>query len=440
MASRPAILYIGPSVSWKSFLEAIRSQGFVAVACIAEDFHGGPITAFYPFKELRKPERLKELGFESLIEHREPFRILEQAKTLEDLLSLRFVGVLRASEADTAVIDFVASGLGLPHNLLSTVLARRDKAAMKEALKAAGLAHAAFARIVDVSQVASAVERLGLPVVLKTPSCGSSSDVFVCRSVEVAVQRAEEVLGRKSPWGEQPSYVLLEEYLDGPEYAVNTFADGQGQMVVTDMWSYERKETSRGNVLYSSTCSVDPAQFPEACSYALRVCKAVGITMEAGHVEVKVTKRGPVMVEVGARRPGGQKTEMLAQLVPTWDPFVAQVLTCCRKPPTLPGSFSPVKLVRHCFFHVVTPGVVTAVRGETEIRALKSYHSMSIMAKVGEFAKETTDIVSCAGFVWLVGTCQQQLDADEQMARSCFKVETDVNVHAEEPRAKLQKV
>merc|ERR1712159_646933 len=111
-------------------------------------------------------------------------------------------------------------------------------------------------------------------------------------------------------------------------------------------------------------------------------CKAVGICMEAGHVEVKITKRGPVMVEVGARRPGGQKTEMLAQLVPTWDPYAAQVLTCCSKPPTLPDSFSPVKSVRHCFFHIVEAGMVTAVRGETEIRALESYHSMSVMAKV----------------------------------------------------------
>ena len=198
MEKRPAILYIGPSISWKSFLEAICNQGFVAIACIAEDFHGGPLNAFLPFNELRKPDRLKEFGFEALIQHREPYRILEQARALEDQLSLRFAGVLRANEADTAVIDFVAAGLGLPHNPLSTVLARRDKAAMKEASQAAGLAHAAFARIGDTSQVESAVHRLGLPVVVKTPACASCSDVFVCKSMEEAVQRTKEILGRSS--------------------------------------------------------------------------------------------------------------------------------------------------------------------------------------------------------------------------------------------------
>lgn len=227
MEKRPAILYIGPSTSWRGFLGAIRGSGFAAVACIAEDYGGGPINAFLPFGELREPERLRELGFEALVEHREPYRIIERVRTQEDLLSLRVVGVLRAHEADTAVIDFVAAGLGLPHNPLPSLLARRDKAAMKEALQAAGLAHAAFARVVDVSQVSGAVDRLGLPIVVKTPSCASSSDVFVCRSGEAAAQRAAEILGKDSPWGGKPSYVLLEEYLDGPEYAVNTFADGQ---------------------------------------------------------------------------------------------------------------------------------------------------------------------------------------------------------------------
>merc|ERR1712194_4522 len=133
--------------------------------------------------------------------------------------------------------------------------------------------------------------------------------------------------------------------------------------------------------------------------------------------------RGPVLVEVGARRPGGQKTEMLAEMVPHWDPYTAQVLACCGKSPVLPYSFSPVKHVRHVFFHVVAPGIVTAIRGEAEIKALRSFFSMSIMAKVGKFVEVTTDIVSCAGFVWLVGTSQDHLDKDEQLARSYFMVE-----------------
>jgi len=419
--SRPAVLYIGPSVSWKGYLEAIQSEGLAAVACIAEDFYDGPISSFFPFRDLKAPGGAKKLGFEALIQHREPYRILEQARTLEELKLLRFVGVLRASEADTAVIDFVAAGLGLPHNPLETLLARRDKAAMKEALQAAGLAHAAFARVVDCAQVMEVVARLGLPVVVKTPSCSSSSDVFVCTSAEMALERARELLGRPSPWGDLPSYVLLEEYLEGPEYAVNTFADGRGGAVATDAWAYERQETSHGNVLYRAVRSVDPSAVPEACAYALQVCKAVGIELEAGHVELKVTKRGPVLVEVGARRPGGQKTEMLGQMVPTWNPYAAQVRAACGQTVALPDGFSPVRHVRHLFFHVEESGTVEAVEGEAGIRALKSCSSLSVRVKVGDVVKETTDIVSCAAFLWLVGDDQQQLDADELAARSLFK-------------------
>eukprot|EP00928_Gymnodinium_smaydae_P038254 TRINITY_DN26421_c0_g1_i1.p1 TRINITY_DN26421_c0_g1~~TRINITY_DN26421_c0_g1_i1.p1 ORF type:complete len:358 (-),score=30.06 TRINITY_DN26421_c0_g1_i1:153-1226(-) len=342
MGKRDAILYIGPSVSWKGYLAAIHSEGLVAVACIAEDFGGGPICAFFPFSDLRAPAGPQSLGFEALIEHREPYRILEQAKALEEQRMLRFIGVLRASEADTAVIDFVAAGLGVAHNPLSTVLARRDKAAMKEALRAAGLEHAAFARVADTTQVADVVDRLGLPVVVKTPSCASSSDVFVCTTKEAARDRVGDILGRTNSWGDIPSYVLLEEYLDGPEYAVNVFADGRDRAVVTDIWAYEKQETEHGHILYCAVRSMDPASQPDACSYALAVCKAVGIVLEAGHVELKLTKKGPVMVEVGARRPGGQKTELLQKMVPSWDPYSAQVRAACGRSVAVPPSFAPV--------------------------------------------------------------------------------------------------
>ena len=115
---------------------------------------------------------------------------------------------------------------------------------------------------------------------------------------------------------------------------------------------------------------------------------------------------------------------MLAQMVPAWNPFTAQVLTSCGRPPDLPLHFTPLKSVRHLFFHIAEAGMVTAVKGDAEIRALASFFSMVVMAKVGDYVKETVDIVSCAGFLWLVGTSKQQLDADEIAARTLFQVET----------------
>jgi len=415
------MLYIGPSVSWKGYLAAIQSEGLVAVACIAEDYHNSAICSFLPFHDLKAPGGAVALGFECLIEHRESYRILEQARVVEEQRMLRFVGVLRANEADTAVIDFVAAGLGLLHNPLATVLARRDKAAMKEALCAAGLAHAAFARITESEQIAAVINRLGLPVVVKTPSCASSSDVFICTTAQMAKEHAADILSRQSPWGDLPSYVLVEEYLEGPEFAVNVFADGNGRAVVTDVWAYEREETAAGHVLYCAVRSQDPSTLQEACAYALEVSKAVGITMEAAHVELKLTQHGPVLVEVGARRPGGQKTEMLAKMVPTWDPYVAQVRAACGWNVNFPHCFTPVVHVRHLFFNIPQDGILEAVNGESEVQALTSMFSLKICVKVGDKVRPTTDIVSCAAFVWLLSADLEQLAADEAMAWSLLK-------------------
>ena len=118
----------------------------------------------------------------------------------------------------------------------------------------------------------------------------------LCRPLPPTHRRS--ILERRSPWGEIPSYCLVEEYLDGPEYAVNVFADGHGKSVVTDLWLYERVRTDGGVVLYSGVRSLDPATAPDISSYALQVCNAVGVKLEAAHVELKLTTRGPVLVEV----------------------------------------------------------------------------------------------------------------------------------------------
>jgi hypothetical protein len=112
---RPTILYVGPIVEWKSYLAAIKSEGLLAVACIAEGFKDGPMVDMTPFKALREDGGAAANGFEALIDHSEPYRILEQAKMLESLHNLVFVGVLRTSEPDTAVVDFVAAGLVTTH-------------------------------------------------------------------------------------------------------------------------------------------------------------------------------------------------------------------------------------------------------------------------------------------------------------------------------------
>lgn len=51
---RNAILFVGPMVDWRNYLWAIKEEGFVAVAVIAEDFCEGAMMDFTPFAALSK--------------------------------------------------------------------------------------------------------------------------------------------------------------------------------------------------------------------------------------------------------------------------------------------------------------------------------------------------------------------------------------------------
>ena len=52
-----------------------------------------------------------------------------------------------------------------------------------------------------------------------------------------------------------------------------------------------------------------------------------------------------------------------------------------------------------------------------QIRSLKSYHSLHINVKKGDILKKTIDLVTCPGFIYLVGN-KEDINRDIQVIRA----------------------
>ena len=130
------------------------------------------------------------------------------------------------------------------------------------------------------------------------------------------------------------------------------------------------------------------------------------------------------MIEIGARLSGGHASEMAQLVVPGWDPFRALLDAHSGKKPAVPQKFSPTRVVRHLFLPNENTGQVTKVRGLPVIEALSTRNAHFILAKEGQQVQQTRDIVTCAGFVWLVGD-QGAVDADTAAALEAFAVEVE---------------
>ena len=108
-----------------------------------------------------------------------------------------------------------------------------------------------------------------------------------------------------------------------------------------------------------------------------------------------------------------------AALKGAWDPFSAMIDAHSGVQPKFPSSFTPKLFVQHLFLPVDRTGYVEDVHlDETDLTTL---HSLAMIVKKGDFVKETTDITSCAGFLWFVGE-KADVEHDAERALSSFKL------------------
>lgn len=108
--------------------------------------------------------------------------------------------------------------------------------------------------------------------------------------------------------------VIVEEYLDGPEVSVEVMVvNGVVNILqITDKITTEAPH-------FVEMGHTQPSRLPVATQVAIRnvaiaACTAIGIDKGPAHVEMKVTKRGPVMIELGARMGGDNITTHLVPL------------------------------------------------------------------------------------------------------------------------------
>lgn len=143
----------------------------------------------------------------------------------DELAAAGLVGVTSSSEYFIAAAAELAERYGLVGPASRAIRACRDKAAQRRILADAGVPVPAFAECRTTSEVVSMSRKLGSPVVVKPVQGSGSEGVRVCDDVESASEWSALLLATTTNERGMPiqARVLVEEYLDGPEYSVESF-------------------------------------------------------------------------------------------------------------------------------------------------------------------------------------------------------------------------
>jgi phosphoribosylamine--glycine ligase len=101
-----------------------------------------------------------------------------------------------------------------------------SKAFGKYIMDKCGIPTAAHRSFTDAAEAKEYIRAQGAPVVVKADGLALGKGVFVCQTVEEALDAVDAVMVRGA-FGEAGRSVLVEEYLEGPEASLLCFTDGE---------------------------------------------------------------------------------------------------------------------------------------------------------------------------------------------------------------------
>lgn len=214
--------------------------------------------------------------------------------------------VLTGSEFGVELADLLAARLGLPGNDPATSAARRDKSLMAEQVAQAGLPVAAQLRTRSMAEALAWFKaRGGASVVAKPLDSAGSDNVFICHDALELQAAVETILGATNLMMLDNQALLLQEYLSGDEYVINSVSH-EGEHWITDVWKSSKTFAADGRKIYDceDLLPADASQLPQLIEYVQGVLDALGIVHGPAHTELILTAEGRVCWKPARGFPG----------------------------------------------------------------------------------------------------------------------------------------
>ena len=327
-------------------------------------------------------------------------------EVLRALTALRPIAVIPASEFGIEVADELAERLGVRGNHPSLSLARRDKACMMQVLARAGLRTPRQLRSARVEDLLSWRHAHGLGrVVVKPLTSAGSDDVYICESDAEVVDAFRSIYGKRNLMMRVNQAVLVQEYLDGQEFVVNSVSCG-GRHWFTDAWLSVKVTQDRQRKIYDYEDLLAPSDpaLERILPYVGEALTALGVGVGPAHTELMLTPEGPCLLETAARVSGLANPEALDrctganQVGLTLDCYIGDAAVLRERPLRYPRH----ELSR-CVNLVARREVpMPAQRFRDEVERMPAFESIRFRVEEGQPTQRTVDLNSSPAVVFLV--------------------------------------
>lgn len=346
--------------------------------------------------------------------------------------------VIPGTECGVELADQLAEALEMPNrNRFDLIKARKDKAETQEQLRKFGLAATAQRKDSELGPLIEWTRKHGkFPVVAKpVEGCGGDG-VYFCKTEEDLRNAHQDIIvnQRKNMYGASVPEMVVQEYLEGDEYIVDTISY-KGKHILVGIWKYKKVHGLPWNKSaimpeYSFFLPSQGKDQNRLAAYVFRVLDAVGLRFGPCHSEVMMTKRGPVLVEVNARMHGMQGPLMTEFATGTniatytadvmvFDGVLFNELYKAQSPDTGRWMYP---LHKNCYMvDLMSPitGVLSCdLEDKIKKLGLASLHDFEPETKPGDVLQQTKDLATEPGCVLLVHESQTQIEKDIKAIRA----------------------
>ncbi|MDI5972443.1 hypothetical protein POF50_024405 [Streptomyces sp. SL13] len=329
--------------------------------------------------------------------------------------------VVAGTESGVLLADELTDLLGLPGNDPVNAVARRDKRAMADTVRRAGLAVPAGRAFDSAAGAAHWFAGTGFDeAVVKPVDSAGTDNVSFARSAAAVRSAAAAVLASDNVYGARNRSVLVQRRVTGREYYVNTVSY-RGTHRVAEIWGYVKAVGPSGAPVYDYEEPVPPgsAEWRLLRGFTAGVLDALGVRSSAGHTEIMLTGDGPVLIESGARLGGATSPQTVREYcgVSQTGLFADSILT----PRSLAG-FDDAAVgwhghLKNVAFRNHQHGTVRGTGWLDAVTALPSVVHVAPGIAVGDRLTPTVDLFSSPGYAYLASADPAQVARDHAALR-----------------------
>ena len=181
-----------------------------------------------------------------------------------------------------------------------------DKSTQRQILADAGVPVPAYRLAENAIDVKRSASEIGLPVIVK-PTVGSGSrGVRLCHNAAEIVEHTSYLLGEKQKWQSSPK-ILVEEFAKGPHYSAEIMGSEVIGVAAADFGSppyFVCRE-------YTYPAALADEEHRRIVDVSLSCLQALGLGWGPTNIDLRWTRRGPVVIEVNPRLAGGASPRLI---------------------------------------------------------------------------------------------------------------------------------